>query len=69
MDKDNMKISINLYEKITAEESEKEKSFAVKETLLNLVDDLLQKRLDLTVEQRGQLARLRSHIMIHLETF
>lgn len=71
---DDMKITINLYDKIVDDEiSEKEKDdkkvLSVKYTLIGLIDDIMKRRTEISDEQKGQLARLRSQIIINFEEF
>lgn len=67
--KEDMKITINLFDAITEKESAEQKTINLKECLVDLIDDYLQKQVVLSEEQRGQLARLRSRIIIDLTLF
>lgn len=66
---EDMKITINLFDAITEKESAEQKTINLKECLVDLIDDYLQKQVVLSEEQRGQLARLRSRIIIDLTLF
>lgn len=78
MENNDIKITINLYDKLVDDteveksklpQKEREKAVLnVKQTLVELVDNILKKE-DLTDNQRAELASLRATIVIRLQSF
>lgn len=65
---EDMKIVINLYDKITEEEESSKKQIKIKDSLVQLIDDFMEQR-NLTSEQNAILARVRSRIIIEFISF
>lgn len=64
-----MKIIINLFDKIVEQENLDNQEIDIKETLIKLIDDFLKKRENLTDEQKQILAKVRSRIIIEFIEF
>ena len=57
-DRDSMKIVINLFDKVVEEEELSQEEVNIEKTLVQLIDDFLKKRNNLTNEQKQILAKV-----------
>lgn len=64
-----VRISINLYDSITATELEEGADANIKNTLVELIDNFLQQYPKINDTQRACLARVRAQIIIQMMDF
>lgn len=68
-ERDSMKIVINLFDTVVAQEKNTKEEVNIEQTLIKFIDDFMKKRDNLTDEQKQILAKVRSRIIIEFIGF